>query len=213
MKQPYENVYLGNFIFALGFQAAKTRKGLNDKVVQLVQQTPDEGLLNDLFIKWSGKSYILEFKRSKEKIKKELDKTTKNNINIQLNDKNNEWALNLANKSHFLGFGDSDNLHFIDYSSIHKEIEKTTPLDKFCSSILDKEGNLGLNHEELVGYLDFIKEASGSSSEGCGGFIINVSGDGSLNMIPYDSVELLSQALDAELELESEQEPPLSFDR
>lgn len=58
MKQPYENVYLGNFIFALGFQAARTKKGLSDKSVQLVQQTPDESKLNDLFVNWSGKSFI-----------------------------------------------------------------------------------------------------------------------------------------------------------
>lgn len=77
MKLPYENVYLGNFIFALGHQAARTNKGLIDKAVQLVQQTPDETKLNDLFINWSGKNFIFEFKRNAEKIAMELEKKRK----------------------------------------------------------------------------------------------------------------------------------------
>ena len=41
---------IGDFIFTLGYHAALTRKGLSNKAVQLVQQTPDEELLRDLGI-------------------------------------------------------------------------------------------------------------------------------------------------------------------
>ncbi|MGL6264487.1 hypothetical protein ACSZMC_11425 [Aeromonas jandaei] len=196
MKQPYENVYLGNFIFALGFQAARTKKGLSDKSVQLVQQTPDESKLNDLFVNWSGKSFIFEFKRNLDKVSTELEKEAKRSLNKSLNLAKNESALKLSNKSHFLGFGMESGLGFVPYSTIHKRIENHHSLDKFCLAIVSGECDLGLNYEELKTYLAFIKSATNSTTEGCGGFVLNISDDGSLNMIPFDNVYVLSQALD-----------------
>jgi len=196
VTQPYENVYLGNFIFALGFQAAKTEKGLSDKAVQLVQQTPDEQKLNDLFVNWSGKSFIFEFKRNQKRISSELNKEAKKLLNIALNAKENEREYYLSNKSHFLGFGLDNGLGFIPYSSIHKDIEKHYPLNQFCSDIVSGDFDLGLNHKELEEYLLFIESSTKSETDGCGGFVINVSDEGSINMVPFDNVSLLSQTLD-----------------
>ncbi|MBJ7540080.1 hypothetical protein [Marinomonas transparens] len=200
MKQPYENVYIGNFIFALGFQAAQTNKGLSDKSVQLVQQTPDEQKLNDLFVNWSGKSFIFEFKRDKEKIGTELEKEAKKNLNESLNSSVNEKVLILSNKSHFLGFGLENTLGFVPYSTIHNEIDRYYMLDKFCSAIIGGQFDLGLNYDELKEYLSFIESATGSTTDGCGGFILNVADDGSVNMIPFENVDVLSQSLNIEPE-------------
>lgn len=200
MKQPYENVYLGNFIFALGFQAARTKKGLSDKFVQLVQQTPDESKLNDLFVNWSGKSFIFEFKRSLDKVSTELEKEAKKSLNECLNSPENQRALKLSSKSHFLGFGMESGLGFVPYSTIHERIERYYLLDKFCLAIVSGEYELGLNYEELKEYLAFIERATHSTTEGCGGFVLNVADDGSLNMVPFDSVDVLSQALDVKPE-------------
>lgn len=200
MKQPYENVYLGNFIFALGFYAAETKRGLSDKSIQLVQQTPDEEILNDLFINWSGRSFIFEFKRNKKKISTELEKDEKKSINNALNLTENENWLNLSNKAHFLGFGLPSGLGFILYSSIHKDFDKYICLPDLCKAVLSQNTDFGLNHKELVEYLDFIKSVTGTTSEGCGGFILNISEEGDLNMIPFDDVNVLSQSLDMEYE-------------
>ncbi len=211
MKQPYENVYLGNFIFALGFQAAKTRKGLGDKAVQLVQQTPDENKLNDLFVNWSGKSFIFEFKRNKAKISTELEKEAKRLLNDALNSPENERELYLSKKSHFLGFGLKDNLHFTYYSAIHEEINNIAPLDKFCSLILDDKKDVGINYEELVEYLAFIGNVTKSSSDGCGGFVLNMADDGSVNMVPFETVDILSKSLDIRPEPPEPPRPTPSF--
>ncbi|MCO7247532.1 hypothetical protein [Halomonas sp. Mc5H-6] len=196
MKQPYENVYLGNFIFALGFQAAQTEKGLSDKSVQLVQQTPDEQKLNDLFINWSGKSFIFEFKRNPDKVSTELEKEAKKLLNESLNSPANEEVLALSNKSHFLGFGLERGLGFIPYSTIHNDIDSYCPLDEFCLALVGGEHDFGLSYDELTKYLAFIASATKSTTDGCGGFILNISDDGCLNMIPFDNVDVLSQSLD-----------------
>lgn len=196
MKQPYENVYLGNFIFALGFQAAKTRTGLCDKAVHLVQQTPDDAKLNDLFLSWSGKNYIFEFKRNKDKIVTELNKAEKKLLNEALNKPENEHIYGLANKSHFLGFGLNDDIHFMYYSAIHKEVDRVSTLSNFCALILSDDHDTGLSHDELTDYLKFIGDVTNSSSDGCGGFIVNISNDGSINMVPFESVQVLAKAID-----------------
>lgn len=200
MKQPYENVYLGNFIFALGFQAARTKKGLSDKSVQLVQQTPDEIKLSDLFVNWSGKSFIFEFKRNLDRVSTELEKEAKKYLNKCLNSPENQRALKLSKKSHFLGFGMENGLGFVEYSTIHERIESYYLLDKFCLAMVSGEYGLGLNYEELKEYLAFIESVTSSTTEGCGGFILNVADDGSLNMVSFDNVDVLSQALDVKPE-------------
>jgi len=196
MKQPYENVYIGNFIFALGYHAAQTKNGLSNKAVQLVQQTPDEELLNDLFFNWAGRNFIFEFKRNVKKVKTEFEKTEKLKLNTALNTPSNIQFSNLSKKSHFLGFGFEEGIGFIPYKDIKEPIEQCFYLDTFCKELLSNDSELGITHDELRLYLSFIRESTDSSSEGCGGFIFNISTDGSLNMVPFESVDVLSQELD-----------------
>lgn len=196
MKQPYENVYIGNFIFALGYHAAQTSKGLSNKAVQLVQQTPDEQLLNDLFINWGGRNFIFEFKRNVGKVSTELEKPAKIKLNNALNEPSNTHFSNLSTKSHFLGFGFDQGIGFIPYKDIKKPLKKCMYLDTFCKNLLSDSSGFGIFHNELRQYLNFIKESSNSKTEGCGGFIFNISEDGSLNMVPFESVSILSHELD-----------------
>ncbi|MEQ2355456.1 hypothetical protein [Pseudoalteromonas piscicida] len=196
MKQPYENIYLGNFIFALGFQAAHTKKGLSDKCIQLVQQTPDDTKLSDLFVNWSGKSFILEFKRDQSKVGTELEKEAKKKLNLLLNHPSNTYIREISNKSHFLGFGLENGLGFVRYSTINTDISSYISLGKFCEAIVGGNYDLGLNYQELKEYLAFIESATESTTSGCGGFILNIADDGGLMMLPFDNIELLSQELD-----------------
>jgi hypothetical protein len=200
MKQPYENVYIGNFIFALGYHAAQTSKGLSNKAVQLVQQTHDKELLNDLFINWGGRNFIFEFKRNVKKVSTELEKPAKIKLNNALNDPSNIHFSILSNKGHFLRFSFDQGIGFVSYKDIKKPIEKCFYLDTFCKNLLRDNSEFGITHNELCQYLGFTRESSNSITEGCGGFIFNISKDGSLNMLPFESVTILSQALDVKPE-------------
>lgn len=198
MKQPYENIYIGNFIFTLGYYSASTGNGLSNKAVQLVQQTPDEKKLNDLFVNWAGKNYIFEFKRNPNNIKTELYKEPKMKLNQALNHMSNIEMKELADKGHFLGFGLNDGIGFILYSNANKRFEGFYPLNVFCPALL--RGSIGLTYDEFCLYLRFIEKSTQSKSEGCGGFVLNISKDGDLNMLPFENVELLSKSLDVKVE-------------
>lgn len=197
MKQPYENIYIGNFIFSLGYYSASTGNGLSNKAVQLVQQTPDEKKLNDLFVNWSGKNYIFEFKRNPDSIKTELYKEPKRKLNQALNNIYNLEVKELADKGHFLGFGLNDGIGFIPYSDVDKPLERYYPLNKFCPALL--KGSFGQTYDEFCRYIRFIEQSTQSKSEGCGGFVLNISKDGDLNMLPFENVELLSKSLDVKV--------------
>lgn len=197
MKPAYENIYLGNFIFVLGFYAAKTREKLSNKSVQLVQQTPDEQKLNDLFVNWGGKNYIFEFKRNTSKILSELTKPKKKLLNLALNSTENNKIAEISQKSHFMAFGLSEGMGFIEYLKIHKEIERYYPLDKFCSYLVSHDCDLGMDYEELIIYLEFIAKTTESTTDGCGGFILNISDDNTINMVPFETVEVLAQHIDS----------------
>lgn len=91
-------------------------------------------------------------------------------------------------------------LGFVPYGTIHEKIKSCCLLDRFCLVIVSGEYELGLNYEELKEYLAFIEKSTNSTTEGCGGFILNISDGGSLNMIPFDNVDVLSQTLDVKPE-------------
>ena len=71
---PYENIYIGNFIYSLGYLSAKFNESSEDAGVHLIQQTPNDKKWADLLTRWQGKFFILEFKREEIGCKQELRK-------------------------------------------------------------------------------------------------------------------------------------------
>lgn len=71
----YENVVIGNFLYALGFAIGrKTQAGGLMPIVNLLQQTPDDKRLADIFAYYPGAMRIIEFKRSENSDDKEEEK-------------------------------------------------------------------------------------------------------------------------------------------
>ena len=59
----YENIYIGAFIYALGVISGQ-RGESHTNAFSLIQQTPDDRSLADLFARWEGGNFIIEFKRT-----------------------------------------------------------------------------------------------------------------------------------------------------
>lgn len=73
----YENVVIGNFLYTLGFVLGRTMDGDNMlPVVNLLQQTPDDARLADVFIDYPLGMRIIEFKRAENADSKEQRKLT-----------------------------------------------------------------------------------------------------------------------------------------
>ncbi len=85
----YENIVVGNFLYALGFSIGQKAEQFENHqaipIVNLLQQTPDDARLADLFMAAESTIRIIEFKRKENKDDKEkikLEKLT----NVVLNE-------------------------------------------------------------------------------------------------------------------------------
>ncbi|HEX9715139.1 MAG TPA: hypothetical protein VGA28_05560, partial [Desulfurivibrionaceae bacterium] len=57
----YENQYIGAFIYALGLYAGITKGKEALNALSLMQQTPLDTQLGDLFAAWGGRNFLFEF--------------------------------------------------------------------------------------------------------------------------------------------------------
>ena len=70
MLSPYENVIIGNFLYALGLAMGRQSMPV-DGCVNLLQQTPADPALGDLMLQFPGVWRLVEFKRGGGDEKKE----------------------------------------------------------------------------------------------------------------------------------------------
>lgn len=70
MKPTYENVYIGTFLFTLGYMFSAVSKGAKTAVgIELYQQTrKGEKTIGDLLTSVGGRNIIIEFKREFKEI-------------------------------------------------------------------------------------------------------------------------------------------------
>lgn len=73
----YENITIGNFLFALGYAIRDLQQGSKSAAVgsvNLFQQTPADRLLADVLLNFGGVARLLEFKAEGARLDKELGK-------------------------------------------------------------------------------------------------------------------------------------------
>ncbi|NOZ36034.1 MAG: hypothetical protein GXO80_12145 [Chlorobi bacterium] len=148
----YENIYIGAFIYTMGYIAGKGR--LKDISLNLYQQTPKDKILADLFANWGGKNFLIEFKRSKKQIKNELKKENKNKYIRYLNNEAEQEIKNISKKGHFLCFPVFEELQFSVYMNINNPVIKSWNIEVFVKTINCNNGNIGLSFNEFKEYLN-----------------------------------------------------------
>lgn len=73
MRDPYENITIGNFIYGLGLTMGRRCKTDSPPVaLNLLQQTPADSTLADVLIQFPGAIRLIEFKRKSNNSPKEL---------------------------------------------------------------------------------------------------------------------------------------------
>ncbi|HHH8880193.1 TPA: hypothetical protein ACP3ZD_006291, partial [Pseudomonas aeruginosa] len=73
----YENITIGNFLFALGYAIRDLQQGSKSAAVgsvNLLQQTPADRLLADVLLNFGGVARLLEFKAEGARLDKEIGK-------------------------------------------------------------------------------------------------------------------------------------------
>jgi hypothetical protein len=215
MSEPYENVYLGNFILTLGYLAGQRNIPLNCIAVEQLQQTPGDTAVGDLFASWQGRNFIFEFKRREANVRWEFRKENRVRFLHAINDKTNGKARTLFTAStmaHFVCFPSStpsSTLAFLPYvriiDSASQDSSRAIDLTRFCAALLEHPPRLGMTYKHLPEYLDLLSGAheEGSGSSGGSAVIMNISDDGGIGIVVADTLQVLAKALD------TQKEPPV----
>lgn len=220
MRQPYENVYIGNFIYTLGYLAGQRGINIATTSMQLLQQTPADCAIGDLLAKWGGKNFIFEFKRSEKHVQRELKKDHKNLLISTIKRSNQSKFLDISQKCHFMAFpfeiSEKTTLNFMCYIDIRNQAiqphDQCLDMTVFCNHVLNNNADIGVDSHEFSEYVDYLATFSNTdSSEGFTGVIVNVTNKGEINMFEIDNFKSLSHTIDSpELELVREHKPPRS---
>jgi len=155
----YENVVIGNFLYALGFAIGrKTQAGGLMPIVNLLQQTPDDKRLADVFAYYPGTMRIIEFKRLENSDDKEeeklciLKRAVKHAVNVEKVSLASHWFVETSVPSEELVSRVVPYLYA--YSDVPTSMSFTTFIAKTADALL--KGDTGCSEGMQMGYLDVL---------------------------------------------------------
>lgn len=211
MGQPYENILLGNFILTVGYLAGQRGIKINQTVLQLLQQTPDDQTVGDLFANLRGRNFIFEFKRNESQVRSEFKKPKRLNLLTALKNPASSRAAEVSYQCHFMCFpikSTTTTLSFMPYASIQdaksQDRQCSSELSYFCEKLLALDIRFGVSYKDFSKYLDILARYSDDSggSGGGAGAIMNISESGEITIVEVDNLRVLARTLD------NEPEPP-----
>lgn len=155
----YENVVIGNFLYALGFAIGrKTRAGGLMPIVNLLQQTPDDKRLADVFAYYPGAMRVIEFKQAENSDDKEkeklriLQRAVKYAAHIEQISLAVHWFVETSVPGKELVSRVVPYLHA--YSDVPAVMDFTTFIDQTADALLN--GDEGCSESMHMGYLDVL---------------------------------------------------------
>lgn len=214
MRPTYENVYIGTFIFSLGYMFGSEKKGSRTSVaIELYQQTrKGERLVGDLLTSIGGKCIILEFKRDRSEIGEELKKESKAELRRNLQPNGDARFLEISRRCHHLGiaatYSESNEqcLAFLPYIDLVTKTHKTRQWlgdSEFCRRYISPDSfECGVSPEDFRYYIEKLAEVTDGT---CGGLAVSVDKDGLRSAVVFEDVRELSMSL-VQAEREAERE-------
>lgn len=182
----YENIVIGNFLFALGWAiSAKKAGGPFGCAINLLQQTPADKLLGDLLVGFEGVVRLIEFKREGARMTKELGRhsvLTKAVAGGEMEAISREvhWYIETA------AIDDTLKARIVPYLDAFPSITKDQQLESFIESLATQVVNQQAVHtkEQVNEYLSWVRMTQGDGAVGSGGLLLVVEPNGTLRYAP-----------------------------
>jgi hypothetical protein len=159
----YENIVIGNFLYALGFAVrSKSSSTAIPSVINLLQQTPSDKLLGDVLLEFPGVVRLIEFKNRKANHTKESNKHR--TLTIGIKTKKNKHHIEVSRSIHWFIETHPENENFISrivpYLDAYPNSGKETcfSFEKFIELTAEnavKEKNM-FSPERISDYLWFV---------------------------------------------------------
>ena len=207
MLDPYENILIGNFLYSLGARigARCVELGIDATCsVCLLQQTPLDGLIGDVYLRYPGVIRILEFKRSSNASVKEQAKHA--SLCEALGSTEYRGLLRLSRRVHwYVESVEADPVwtthacSYVDMAKARTGIEPdlgwlTEDLAHTAVGRADPE----FPPDEVARYLRAIALFAGTKGTSSSGSVVAVDGTGTVRWLPLQSVRELRLDLGAQ---------------
>lgn len=204
MRPTYENVYIGTFIFSLGYMFGSEKRGSRTSVaIELYQQTrKGERLVGDLLTSIGGKCIILEFKRDHSEIGEELKKESKAELRQNLQPNGDARFLEISRRCHHLCIAATYDqssqqcLAFLPYIDVVTKTPKTRQWigdAEFSQRYISPDSfECGVSPDDFRYYIERLAEMTG---ETCGGLAVSIDKDGLKSAVVFEDVRELNVGL------------------
>jgi hypothetical protein len=187
----YENIVIGNFLFALGLKLGARQPVLlaPDLAVHQTQQTPLDRVFSDVLLTGLKLVALLEFKRAAAKITKERSKLRK--INRFLKFPEHRELTQTSRQIHFFvetqdkleeGFLKSRVLPYLDLDLRTNDQDRTleTLIDELVLAATSASKLPEMQIENYQNYLNLVCDSQGLSYNPSPGLLVGVRGDGQI---------------------------------
>lgn len=182
----YENIIIGNFLYALGFSIrARMATGRMPAVINLLQQTPADTLLGDLLLEFPGVTRLIEFKAQHNKSSKEKARHTKlrtamiKNPELEAVSRRVHWYLETATSEK-----EALIARIVPYlDAFPAEKQKQERLETFIETLATDvvSGHARDTRAEEAEYLRWVRLTQGDGKIGSGGLLLIADANGALH--------------------------------
>ncbi|EZH81698.1 MULTISPECIES: hypothetical protein [Aeromonas] len=182
----YENIVIGNFLYALGF-SIRARMAISHMpaVINLLQQTPADTLLGDLLLEFPGITRLIEFKAQGNRSTKEKARHTKlrqallQNPELESVSRRIHWYIETATseKEELIA-------RIVPYlDAFPADKQKQGRLETFIETLTTDvvNGHGSDNRAEEAKYLRWVRLTQGDGKIGSGGLLLIADTHGSLH--------------------------------
>ncbi|MCO7226636.1 hypothetical protein [Pleionea sp. CnH1-48] len=179
----YENIVIGNFLYALGFCIrSKSHLDVQPGIINLLQQSPADTLLGDLLVEFQGTTKLIEFKQISNKSKKEREKHRKIRGAIVGSEALEEISRDIHWFVETSPVNDSFTSRIVPYLDAYPEEETMFEFPEFVEHIADRavDENNQFSEDQLKKYLDVIKNLNGPDDIGTGGLLVHIDKKGNI---------------------------------
>lgn len=193
--EPYENVFIGNFLYGLGLAlGAKLRGKLPPSCLSLLQQTPADTILGDVLAEFSGTVLLYEFKRSRGKDAKEHSKAR--DLRILMNHSPDLEAVSRAVHWYVVSqpatAKTEPQIHLLPYLDIGTDANAACqPLSQYVNELAELIANKDrprIDRERIKAYLRQVAALSKGDQGAVGGMLVAVDSQGAIRYVVVDDI-------------------------
>jgi hypothetical protein len=157
--EPFESIYLGSFIFTLGYLARAAGFELRQQTAGVLCRGSGDQLIGDTIHRWGGRNFIIEFRRCEERVRDEFRQPHRRKLLEFLSSPEGAALRRSSRRGHFIAYGMTDRkigglvfMRYFEATDHPSQMGSHLGLAPFFEGVVTNH-NAGLAPDEFKEYL------------------------------------------------------------